>query len=279
MSFEQDSIGSRHLKGLLPNPGGDFAPPTPEAIEGIHLCLLQEAQPERRVPRDGQTITLQEFLNNYRTPISDAYAISRRGNPGDPRSRTLEQMIELLSAVPWANQIRIRFDSRATNPDYNAETSTITINPNDSAARQIQSFVHEAYHATHGSLHALYSNGMVGEAEFVRIYMNGEVQAMLAEARVHDELGQGPPPVRFHYRRQDGTQAFIDIASYAREHGEDGLRNFLMTARPTGQNAQPYGQHYASFYGAYRQNFNTNRPAVLEFIRAWVASGHRAEDL
>jgi hypothetical protein len=266
---------------LSPSPHRESGLPTPEAIEGFQLCLLEEVQqrPERITPRDGQTITLQEFLDSYRTPISDAYELSRRGNPGDPRSETLERLIQRLREVPWANQIRIRFDSRATNPEYDAATSTITINPNASATRQIESFVHEAYHATHASLHALYNNGVVSEQEFVRIYMNDEVQAMLMEARVHDELGHRPPPVRFYYRRPDGTQAYIDIASYAREHGENGLRDFLSAAQPIGQNARPYGQHYASFYAAYRQNFNQNRPAVQQYIQSWVNSGHQAQDL
>jgi hypothetical protein len=272
---------NRYLKGLSPSLDPESALPTPEANEGTQLCLLTEVQqgPKRRTPQDGQTITLQEFLDSYRTPISDAYALSRRGNPGDPRSQTLEQVIQRLREIPWANQIRIRFDSRATNPEYDAATSTITINPNASAQRQIESFVHEAYHATHAGLHALYNNGVVTEQEFVRIYMNNEVQAMLAEARVHTELGHGPPPVRFYYRRPDGTQAHIDIASYVAQHGENALRAFLTTAQPIGQNAQPYGNHYASFYAAYRQNFNQNRPTVLQFIQRWVNSGHQAQDL
>src|SRR5262249_2426730 len=87
---------------------------------------------EKKKPRDGQTIPLSELLTDYQTPFIDAYDKSKSLKDGDAgKSPTLETVVDRMKACPWYGQLKVKFDSKAKNPDYDPATSTITINPNE----------------------------------------------------------------------------------------------------------------------------------------------------
>ncbi len=269
---------TERLKEVEANYHRDIAGQIKDAIKPASL----ESTSERRVPRHGQTISLKQLLNDYKTPFVDAYEHSKHLKDGEPgKSQTLESVVDRLKDCPWADQIRIKFDSKADNPDYIDSSSIITIRPKDSPGRQTEIFAHEAYHATHQFLSKLYDNGIVSKPDFVDTWMKGEVKAMLTEAKVHDELGQTKEPTRFDYypHGKENPKDFIEISQYVKEHGEHGLQEFLGKAEPFGKNARPYEQHYADFYEKYTQNFKLNEAVVNKHLQNWVQTGHSRDDI
>ncbi len=134
---------------------------------------------EKKVPRDGIKPHLKEFLDDYKSPVMDAYEHSKGLKNGEPgKSRTLEDIIDRLKDCPWLSKLFVKYDSKASNPEYDNFESTITLRPQD-MARQIENFAHEGFHATHQFLSRLYDHGKIGPEEFVNIFMNGEVDEVL----------------------------------------------------------------------------------------------------
>ncbi len=119
----------------------------------------------------------------------DAYENSKglKGN-ASVKSKTLEEIVDRLKDCPWADQIHVKFDSKAINPEYDPVENTITINPKASKEEQIELFAHEAYHATHQFLNKMYSGEHLDKPTFVNTLLWGEVGSMIAESKVHDEL-------------------------------------------------------------------------------------------
>lgn len=232
-------------------------------------------------PIDGQSMTLREALAVFKTPFIDAYLQSKKLKDGESgKSKTLEEVIDRLKDCPWADMIHIKFDSKASNTEYDNLASTIIIRPQDSSGKQVENFAHEGFHATHQFLSRLYGNGIVKPKEFENIWMQGEVDSMLTEANVHQELAKNAEPVKFYYYRADnGKKDHIEIRQYANQYGEPGLLEFLRTAQPASENAKPYGEHYASCYDSYSSNFQKNKPAVERYIKQWAQSGHQPDDI
>lgn len=241
--------------------------------------LIAENKHDKPVPPEGRPITLKQLLNDYKTPIIDAYEHSKHLQDGQSgKSKTLEEVIDRLKACPWADKIRIVFKEHPNNPEYSNEASTITIDTADSAERQIENFAHEAFHATHQFLSSQYDNGKLTQKQFVNQWISGEVDSMLAETRVHQELGLKTNSPIFKYV-EDGQAKPLNIAEYVKEHGKGALHEFLRTHQPTGRDVKPYGAYYAGFYDAYIRNFELNQKAVRPYIQNWVNSGHRREDI
>jgi len=230
-------------------------------------------------PKDGDNLPLKQILEDYKTPFMDAYEHSKQLKNGDPgKSKTLEEVVNRLKDCPWADKIHVKFNSRADNTEYDELSSTITIRPQDTPQKRTENFAHEGFHATHQFLSKLYDHGIVSPKDFENIWMQGEVDSMLTEVRVHDELGLKGDSPRFNYLR-NGKEEHIDIQEYVKKFGREGFLEFLRTAQPAGEGAKPYGEHYSSFYESYKANFEKNKPAVQKYIQQWVQSGHRREDI
>lgn len=260
--------------------GSDLLAYKPNQSDASDKIQIADKPHEKLIPKDGQTITLKQLLNDYQTPFMDAYERSKHLKDGDPgKSKALEDVVDRLKDCPWADQIRIKFDSKADNTEYRNTDSTIIIRPQDPPDKQIENFAHEGYHATHQFLSKLYDHGKLSKQDFVNTWLQGEVNSMLTEVKVFHELGLTGEPPKFHYIRSDGKPDSIDVEQYAKEHGEQGLREFLRTNQPKGHNAVPYGQHYANFYGSYISNFDRNKPAVEQYIKQWVQSGRARGDI
>lgn len=259
---------------------GDFNTPSTEKL-ALRDDYLNRTELNKLAPKDGDNLLLKQVLEDYKTPFMDAYERSKTLKDGDPgKSQTLEDVVDRLRDCPWAGKIHIKFDSRADNTEYDELASTITIRPQDSAKKQTENFAHEGFHATHQFLSKLYDHGIVSPKEFEDIFMRGEVDSMLTEAKVQQELHKNGEPAKFFYYRADnGQRDHIEIRQYANQYGEQGLLEFLRTAKPASQNAKPYGKHYASFYSSYSSNFQKNKPAVDQYIKHWVQSGHKRDDI
>jgi hypothetical protein len=256
----------------------DSVVPTPEQIAEREKDLAKNEKP-RLIPKDGQKLTLTELLEEYKTPFIDAYERSHRLEAGQPGySKTLNDTVDRLSACPWSDKIRIKFDKNAANPEYDPKESTITINPNHSPMRQIEEFVHEGYHATHQGIGAMYINKAtaLSPEKYFNVRADGEVGSFLAEIKVNAEL-QGGTPIEFEHvvngkAVKENLSAFKDEAK---------LRSFLLDAKPVLyrngkaqvdffqnlQTAETYRQHYENSYGDYKQTFEQAKPqagAVLK---------------
>lgn len=235
---------------------------------------------EKKIPHDGSKPHLKEFFTDYKSPVMDAYERSKGLKDGETgKSKTLEDIVDRLKDCPWLSKLYVKYDSKASNPEYSNIESTITLRPQDTT-RQIENFAHEGFHATHQFLSKLYDHGKIGPKEFENLFMNGEVESMLVEARVHRDLDPNGEPTKYYYLRADnGKVDSINILQYAQEHTRQGLLEFLRTAQPTGDKAEPYGKHYSESYKSYIENFDQNKPAVEKFIQKWVASGRKREDI
>jgi hypothetical protein len=228
---------------------------------------------EKLTPKDGQVLSLNDFLHKYKSPIVDAYEKSLKLKEGQPgKSKVLEDILDRMIHCPWADQIHIKYNSKANNPEYDQKNSTITIKPNDSAEKQIENFSHEGFHSTHQFLSKLYDHGVLRKEDFLDVWMQGELDSMLTEVKVYRQLGHTEQAPRFNYFGSSGEEAYIELDTYLKTHTKEQLINLLQTVQPVGMNARPYGEHYMSFYDSYVKNFNVNKPAVDEYIRKWVAS-------
>ncbi len=237
---------------------------------------------EKLVPKDGDPpLTLKQLLNDYKTPFIDAYEQSRHLKDGEPgKSKTLEDIVDRMKACPWADQIRIKFDKNATNPEYDPVKNTITIRPQDKPDAQIQLFSHEAYHSTHQFLNTMYSGAnLLDKQTFTNTLLGGEVGSMVAEAKVHQELKLGTEQPQFFFKNVQGVDDHIDIGPYVKEHGIRGLFDFLEKAEPVRKGQEPYGIYYQKNYQPYADHFAANKPAAVKIIQQWVKAGHKAEDI
>lgn len=202
------------------------------------------------------------------TAISDVYQHSKNLKEGDPgKSEALENAVGRLKDCPWTDKIKIKFDGSITNPDYNEQTSTITINPNDSVAKQIETFVHESYHATHQSLTELYGGSKaVSMKDFVRIMGDHEARSFEAEIKVHDELSSklpGAVPVGYEWKdKHEVTQPTKDLGELYHSKGLPGLRDFIVDEARTRMDINghkqlaTYKEYYESKYGEYQKTFD-----------------------
>jgi len=112
----------------------------------------------------------------------------------------------------------------------------------------------------------------------VNMWLQGEADSMLTESRVHSELGFTGETPKFRYVR-NGEARSIDIGDYVNMHGKEEFIELLRVVQPTGQHAEPYGQHYAKSYQDYVNNSDQNKAPVEKYIQSWVKSGHGREDI
>ena len=222
--------------------------------------------------------TLPEFFRGRTTAISDVYQHSldlREGASG--KSPTLEDAVARLQDCPWADKIRIKFDGSVKKPTYDEQNSTITINPNDSIAKQVETFVHEAYHASHQALAGRYgSDCAVTKDKFVRLMTKIEAQSFESEIRAHDELSStlpGATPVTFKWTDLNGVpQPTKDLGDLYHKEGLEGLYRFVIDEAKTRMDIKgktmlaTYRQYYVSCYGEYHSAFDAAKKQYQEWF-------------
>lgn len=228
---------------------------------------------EKKKPKDGQTIPLSELLTDYQTPFIDAYDKSKSLKDGDAgKSPTLETVIDRMKACPWYGQLKVKFDSKAKNPDYDPATSTITINPNEPIEKQIELFAHEGYHATNARLYKLYLDkdlpkGGLAKKDYAEIMGDAEVGAFETEIKVHKELGH-KGTVSYKYVDKDDKKQEIDLAELYKDKGRAGLKTFILDDARTRmeiggkEGLYTYRQYYEAAHKSYADNFAANQGAI-----------------
>lgn len=94
------------------NPDAGLASNPAQGFEVSDKVQIADKPHEKLIPKDGQELTLKELLNDYKTPFIDAYERSKHLKDGElGKSKTLEEIVDRLKDCPWADQIRIQFDS------------------------------------------------------------------------------------------------------------------------------------------------------------------------
>ncbi len=196
-----------------------------------HEMMAAEAAKEgKKAPKDGEAIPLKELLTDYKTSFGDAYARSKMAADDDPaKSKTLEEAIKRLERS--ISPIKVVFSSQAEG-SFTPSTGVIRIYSKESATKQIESFVHEAYHATHRGYKALYMGDKISKDEFVRLQGNIETECYEASIKVHQELTSkmGSPVVLFPYKK-DGQDHYVDLVELYDKKGKAGLFNFVMDTK------------------------------------------------
>ena len=233
-------FGTPSLDGII-----EGGPPTRRdllANKGSEASEKKERS-EKLIPKDGDNISWNDYLTKYRSPVMDQYEQSRKKLTGDVgKSDILENTIDRFQKCPWADKVRIKFDSNAINPEYDNATSTITLNPKDSYWDQIRTFSHEGYHATHQTLSGLYYNALpVSKDSFERILGTREARAYENEILLYNELkgvrfgdGQDAKPPRFRNVLENPFQHIehTDLSAIYSKSGFEGLQSFIVDAKP-----------------------------------------------
>jgi hypothetical protein len=226
---------------------------------------VEAAKEGKKAPKDGEAIPFKELLSEYKTSFGDAYARSKMAADDDPaKSKTLEEAIKRLERS--INPVKVVFSS---NPETSFDFSKgiITIDSRQSASEQIETFVHEAYHATHQGLKALFMGDKLSKEDFVKLKGNIEAECFEASIKVNQELTSkmGSPSILFPYIK-DGQRDFIDLAELYSKQGKAGLFNFIMdnkTDLAVDGKIIPftYRDHFSSQYAAYANNVLFERNA------------------
>lgn len=277
-NFQQYLLDRSGRPSMAPEPGclvpANFLLATAITAERTEPAKEADDKPkEKKKPKDGETIDFSKLLTDYQTPFIDAYDKSKTLKDGDKgKSATLEAVIDRMKACPWFSQLKVKFDSKAKNPDYDPATSTITINPNEPIEKQIETFVHEGFHASNARLYKLYLDGKLpkgglGQKEYAELMGDAEVGAFEAEVKVHKELGHAGA-VSYKYVDKDDKKGDMDLAKLYADKGRVGLKAFILDeARTTmtingKEGLYTYRQYYEAAHTSYADNFDTNRKAI-----------------
>lgn len=264
----------------------------------------------------GEPLTVREFLDlpPGASPIVDAYRASLAHNEGEPgKSKTLEHVIFRLQSCPWADDIRVVRNSSKAEKDYSPGTKTIEIGGALSAPRQIETFAHEAYHASHRDLFGLYLDpsiqqnlgGMATLDDYRNARFGAEVKAFETEIKINQELTSKMPgsnPITMAVLKKGpvmGVQVPMlwekdtidrpDLCELYVSEGISGLWRFLRDEKPVRINANgkavrdangyvtetPYGNRYDKQYKDwYKPNFVAERAIAEQMRQRFLDSGH-----
>ena len=234
---------------------------------------VREKPKQKPVPAEGQEISLDDFLNKYKTPIMDAYERSKGLKDGEPgKSKTLEELVERLKNSPWKSDYKFKFDSTAHNPDYDNFHSRITINPNKSPAEQIEQFAHETFHASHQNLQKLWGGSKeLSVEDYVKVKLDLEIASYMSEIKVHNEitLAMGAGPVTYAWNDKNGrAQPEMDLGELYATKGLQGLTKFIADEAYTDMKingtwvSSNYRNYYAQTYSAYKSGWLTAHTAL-----------------
>ncbi len=265
----------------------------------------------------GEPLTLSEFfqLPEGVSPVVDAYRLSLTKLEKEPgKSPTLEHSIFRLKNCPWADEIKIVYNGDVGRKDYDPNTKTIEIGGKIDDARKIETFVHEAYHATHRGYFKLYLdpnlNGRPASVDdFLNVRFGDEVRAFIEEIKINNELTSkfyGAKPVTMMVIEKGGIGnlppfPFFDKdiinrpdlnALYAKD-GLSGIWLFLRYGKPPqtkpndelikdgGQGFKShdtYGQRYRKQYEWYQNSFDEQSSIAQQALIKFIHLHHKSAD-
>ena len=242
---------------------------------------------EREVPKVGQPVELKSFLE-MDSPVGDACRSAK--------SRTLNSLASELEKRPW--KVQAEFDQNARFQDYDPKNSLIRLGTAWDDERKVDSFAHEAYHGTHQDLDKLYgSQKPVSKEQYLKIKMDEEAGAFLAEFRTNRELGHKN---QTSYEWADGTevrhQNIGNLIVYKETGGKKvideaaskaAIGAFLQEHHAPVRNANgwverdswtgaihttPYPKQYADSYEQYKSGFDQDRKMLVD--KKWLGKGY-----
>jgi hypothetical protein len=267
-----DDIWAKRIADQDKNYHRDIAAHIKDAIKHGMMDELQ-------TPKDGDNLSLKQILTDYKTPFIDAYHRSKQLSDGAPgKSQTLETLVDRLQACPWADKIRVKFDASVPNPEYDPRESTITINPKDSATKQLQDFTHESYHASHQKIAELYSpSGKLSSNDYGNLKGDIEAHCFESEVKVTDELRKLDPSMpspMYAWATLDRTpQPNKDLCDLYNNGGFKGLKAFILDEARTrmmtddGYQLLTYREYWQQIsYPKYEASYDNGRSTVQQYL-------------
>jgi hypothetical protein len=211
------------------------------------------------------------------------------------QSPTLTALVTEMGKRPWT--VQAVYDKSATFQDYDAKDSTIHLGTQWTNEKKIDNFGHESYHATHQDLDALFgSEKRMEKDDYLRIKMDQEAGAFLAEFKVNSEFGN-KPVTSYEYAEgdkvkhqnigelvvyKDAAHTVIDekasitaIGLFLQSH-HSPVRNqngWVERDSWTGQiHTRTYREQHEKSFKEYSDNFNQNRATLLK--NGWLGKGY-----
>ena len=245
---------------------------------------LEPVKPQPEAPPIGERVSVENLLGMV-SPIG----------PASQKSDTLKSLLGEMRKHPW--QVGTVFEPHPDNPEYdpNPGQNLIHVDSSLSTQKQIETFGHELYHATHQNLDDLFGGKQpVSPERYNQIKMDQEAGAFLTEFKINRELGHTEKTA---YKYVEGDQVIpkyiedlvvykqsgaIDegkskeaIAAFLSEHpaakfGKDGqpVKNWFGQF----ETMPPYPQKNAEDYrNKYRPNFAVNRHNLI--AKDWLGKG------
>lgn len=218
----------------------DFAAQQPEvklAVRDDYLNRTEYSQPES-IPV-GKHVFVEDLLR-MASPIG----------PASQQSETLKGLMGEMRKHPW--KVEVVFEPHPENPEYdpNENQGVIYVDSTHSKQKQIETFAHELYHATHQNLDDLY-----GGKEPVSLERYKQIRAIdenLSKEQIANFLREHPAAAF----GKDGnpvkdSSGHYETESYSEKHEDD------------------YSKHY-------KPNFNENRRNLLQ--RDWLGKGYERRE-
>lgn len=285
----------------------EFVLPVEQTIESVLQGKYYREEP----------LTLSEFFQLPKgvSPVVDAYRSSLTKSESDlGKSPTLEHSIFRLKNCPWADEIKIVYSGNIGRKDYDPNSKTIEIGGQLDDARKIETFVHEAYHATHRGYFKLYLDpnlkGLPASMEgFLNVRFGDEVRAFIEEIKINNELTSkiyGAKPVTMMVIEKGGIGNLPPIPFFDKdivnrpnlntlyaEEGLSGIWRFLRDGKPpqTKPNGEPikdigqgfksheaYGQRYRGQYEWYRNSYGEQASIARQAFEKFIRLGHATSD-
>lgn len=289
--------------------------------DGVSKIELKAKKPLESIEqkfKTGKPISLKEFFNLPKglSPVVDAYHESVKKETKDQgKSQTLEQSVHRLQNVPWASDIKIVFNKKGSRRDFDPNTNTIEIGGHLCNPKEIETFVHEAYHATHRGYFRLYidpalNNLPASKDTFMKVRFGDEVRAFEEEIKINNELTGSMvsgKPITMAVVEKNITTTPLSIPEPDREQinrpnlnelysneGLSGLWKFLKSGKPAAmtpdnkpirkgkqgfKSHKPYGKLYEDqYHNWYQESFEHEISKAQEVLVDFMKKGHSIKD-
>lgn len=236
---------------------------------------LEPVKPQPESPPIGQRVSVENLLGMV-SPIG----------PARQKSETLKNLLGEMRKHPW--KVGVIFEPNPKNPEYdpNPKQNTIHIDSTFSKQKQVETFGHELYHATHQNLDDLYGGkSPVSLDRYKQIKMDQEAGAFLREFKINRELGHTEKPAYNYADGNDVKPKYIEdlvvykqpgvidetrskeaIAKFLSGHPAAVYENGHVKRNFWGQiETESYPQkHENDYWKNYKLNFETNHRSLAE---------------
>lgn len=243
---------------------------------------IEPVKPAPESPPIGERVSVENLLGMV-SPIG----------PASQKSKTLKTLVGEMRNHPW--EVGAIFEPHPDNPEYDPFSNTISVDSTLSKQKQVETFGHELYHATHQNIDDLYGvKGPVSLELYKQIKMDQEAGAFLTEFKINRELNHTEKPAYKHVEGDQVKPKHIEDLIVYKQPGviddalsKEAIGKFLSEhpAAKFGKDGQPkkdwwghyetelpYPQKHERDYGnKYRPNFEENQRNLTQ--RGWLGKG------